>query len=237
MGAPQIHGTELLRLHLQGQPKHLVVLRDSGKTRLFDAHPLVERFNRRHGTGLSVVSHEVADAAVKEIFIKLPSFAVDASIAYEKPGVGLGDAIVFSTKSGRRTVLATCGYRGQKDIALVVLGLGLEDFKREGKAFVLDIPEERLIAVPDFPDCSGWYMPHPRTGVPHGQGVRERPDARYLYRHDSSYVGLLVRHAYSGQSRQLIDTLCKASNAFGVVAQVPDADVPAIQGLLGARAK
>jgi hypothetical protein len=149
----QIHGKELIRLQVQGQPKNLLVLRnyesrpgvqiDPKLTKLFDAHPLVESFNAEHGTHLSVVSHRVADIAldVQETCNGLGSdwhgtcFPVDASIAYEKPRVKFGKEIVFEPYWELRVILATGKYTGEWGAALVALGLTIDDFayKRANK--------------------------------------------------------------------------------------------------------
>jgi len=237
MGAQnQVHGKELLKVQVQGEPKNLVVLRGNGSTKLFDAHPLVEGFNAEHGTSLTVISHKVADVAlnVGETWRSLPAFAVDASIAYETHGTKLGKEIVFSSEGEPRVVLATGKYKGERDVALVTLGVSSADFKKDGDSLVLDIPENRLVVVPNFPGPDGWYMPHSETGVPHGKEVEESSDARYLYRlNDSSYVGLLVRggsgNCYDGRN-VLADYL--ASNRFGVVAEAPEGDAAKIQALL-----
>jgi hypothetical protein len=234
----QIHGKELLRVRVRGQPKNLVVLKDNGSTRLFDAHPLVEGFNSEHGTKLTVVSHNVADAAhVGDTWRSLPVFAVDASIAYEKPGIKLGKEVIFATQREPRVVLATGNLKDEKGVALVALGVTSADFKKDGSSIILDIPESRLIVVPNFPGSDGWYMPHVETGVPHGEKANKSKDARYLYRlNDSSYVGLLVCMGHYGNygSRRGVGANFRASNRFGVVAEVPEKDVPKIEALISA---
>lgn len=229
----KIHGRELLRVQVDGQTKNLVVLRGNDSTRLFEAHPLVEGFNREHGTNLTVISHEVAEVAqtVEETWRVLPAYAVDASIAYEMPGTKLGKEIVFSADGEPRIVLATGKYKGEKNVALVALGLTSVDFKRDEDSIVLDIPESRLIVVPNFPVSGDWYMPHAETGVPHGNKVAQSSDARHLYRLDySSYVGLLVR--YGGSRWRDVGASFRASYCRGVVAEVPEGDVAKITSLL-----
>jgi hypothetical protein len=239
MGAQnQVHGKELLKVQVQGQPKNLVILRDNGSTKLFDAHPLVEGFNAEHGTNLTVVSHKVADVAltVGGTWRRMPVFAVDASIAYEKSGTKLGKEIVFSAQGEPKIALATGKFKGEKDVALVALGVTSADFKKDGNSFVLDVPENRLISVPNFPGSDGWYMPHAETGVPQGRQVGQSSDARYLYRlDDSSYVGLLVRNGIYYDyhyNRQGVYANRRASYRLGVVAEVPDADIAKIEAIL-----
>ncbi len=238
MAQTQIHGKELIKMQIQGNPKNLLVLRNYRTTRFFDIHPLVEEFNAEHGTNLRVISHKVADVAlnVGEAWKSLASgspFAVDASIAYEKPGVKLEKEIVFSSFQGEpRVVSATGKYNGEKNISLVALGISGKDFKKDGREIRLDIPDERFIVVPDFPDQNGWYMPHAETGVPHGKKVESSPDARYLWRlNDSSYVGLVARVCFYNY-RRYVDLYYRSSFALGVAVEVPEGDVAKIEALL-----
>ena len=161
MGAVQnqVHGKELLRVQVQGPPRNLVVLRGNGSTRLFDAHPLVDAFNAEHGTRLTVVSHKVADVAqtVGDTWRSLLAYAVDASIAYEKPGTKLGKEIIFTADGEPKVALATGKFKGEQDVALVALGISSTDFKRDGNSITLDIPENRLVVVPNFP-WSRWLV-------------------------------------------------------------------------------
>lgn len=228
----KIHGERLLRVQVAGQEKNLVVLRDNCSTSLFGAHPLVEVFNRGNGTNLTVISHEVAHVAqtVGQTWINLPACAVDASIAYEKPGKKLESEIVFSADGEPRVVLATGKYKGEGDVALVALGLTSADFKMDGTSIILNIPENRLIVVPKFPDIYGWYIPHAETGVPTGSEVAQTPDARHLYRLNSSYVGLLVRHFVYW--RQGVYAYCNVSSRLGMVAEVPEGDIAKVTSLL-----
>lgn len=218
---------------MQGQPNRLLVLEGRGSTRLFDAYPLVETFNAEHGTGLTVVSHRMADAALTTGRTlerpRLPEFAVDAAIAYEKPRTPLGTHIAFSFGDKPRVVLPTHMYAGEHDIALVVMGLSPADFKKERGFLVLDIPERRLIAINDFPPKNGWHMPDSRTGVPHGTKAEIGSAPRDLNRLDSSYVGLLVRSG-CGFNR-LVSAFYTSSARFGVVAEVPEGDVAKIEAL------
>ncbi len=235
MAGIQIHGKELLRVNVAGQKKNLVVLRDNGSTKLFEAHPLVEGFNDRHGTNLKVVSYNVADVAqtAGETWRSLPAYAVDASIAYEKPGKRLGKEVVFSADGNPRVVLATGKYKGEKDVALVALGVSSADFKKDRNSLTLVIPESRLIVVPNFPGPDGWYMSHAETGVPAGNEVAQSSDARYLWRlNDSSYVGLLVLGGDHLNRRQCVIAFYRSFFSLGVVAEVPVSDVPKIEVLL-----
>jgi hypothetical protein len=257
--AAQVHGKELIRLQFRDQShrsnrvkyvlrylrskkhsRNLVVLSGEDSTSIFDAHQTVEAFNTRHRTNLRVVPHNVADFAlnVGNTWRSLTSsmgFIVDAAIAYEKPGTKLGEEIVCSYKGEPKVVVATGKYKGEKDVALVTLGLSANDFKKEDNSVVLDISDDRLIVVPNFPANSGWYMPHNRTGVPHGREVEESLDARYLSKRNfSSYVGSLVRDvcACGCNLRQYVKASSKASWKQAVVAEVPEGDTAKIEELL-----
>jgi hypothetical protein len=275
MGAQnKIHGKELLKVQAGGQTKNLIVLRGDDTTEFFKAHPLVEAFNNKHGTGLTVVSHPVADIALNfgKTWQSLPIFAVDAAIAYEEPGTALGKEIVFSVQDEPRVVLASGKYQGEKDAALVTLGLtsadiaytiggitrtlkeiwetdGIESLLATDLGAVSEIQllvtNDRLKWVQNFPASSDWCRPHAETGVPQvevlepglipDRGEEDSPtDDRELCRLYSSYVGLLVRNSsiHIGNCRQGVDARYRASDQFGVVAEVPDADVPKIQAIL-----
>lgn len=246
----RIDGKELTRINVDGQMRNLLTLRKDGSVGLFDAHPLVERINTELGTRLTVISHKAADVAFTILptdFSLLPyACPVDASIAFERPGTRLGREIV-NYEHNPRVVLATGKYRGELDVALVALGLSPVDFKKDGDSIVLDIPESRLIAVPNFPRTEGWYMPHEQTGVPNGDRIREdftefyeyRP--RYLNRTtDSPYVGLVTRdqipkrgtHHYGVfRSGDNINVYYDPASQVGVAAEVPERDVAKIQAL------
>jgi len=257
--AAQVHGKELIRLQFRDQShrsnrvkyvlrylrskkhsRNLVVLSGDHSTSIFDAHQTVEAFNTRHRTNLRVLPHNVADFAlnVGDTWRRLASsmgFIVDATIAYEKPGTKLGEEIVFSLEAEPKVVMATGKYKGEKDVALVTLGLSANDFKKEDNLVVLDISDDRLIVVPNFPANSGWYMPHNRTGVPHGREVEESLDARYLSRwYRSSYVGSLVRKscACGCELRQYVKASSKKSWKQALVAEVPEGDTAKIEELL-----
>lgn len=239
-GNTEIHGEELIRVNFRNQPRNLVVLRGRNSTGIFDTHAAVESFNSVHGTALRVVPPDVADFALNagETWRSLAqcfSFSVDASIAYEKPGARFGEEVVCSLAGEPRVVLATGKYEGEKDVALAAFGLSAKDFRKEGNRVVLDISDDRLIPIPDFPSRSGWYKPHALTGVPHGKEVEEGPDARYLQRWgDSPYAGLLVREvdAEGCDLRQYVDANSKASWKRAVVAEVPGSDEENIAAML-----
>jgi hypothetical protein len=264
----EFRGKELLKVTVRGQPKNLLVLRGVGSNELFKTHLLVETINRKHGTGLTVVSHEAADVALTGAgaWKNPPNFAVDAFIAYEKPGVRLGREIrplvhgKPPADGEPNVVLETGRYDGETDVALIAMRLAPADLaytlgsvtrtlaellnewdpgwlealsSRDVNEIRVLVPDGRLMVVPDFPRYSGWYMQDPSTGIPSGTQVFHRcPDARCLYRLNSPYVGLPVRGDYFRGDRYGILALWEMSYRLGVVAEVPDADVPKIQALI-----
>ncbi len=164
---------------------------------------------------------------------------MDASIAYENPGTRMGAEIVHPAPGEPKVTMATGKYEGEKDIALVALGLNSKDIKKEGNSIFLDITDDRLIPVPDFPAKSGWFIPHKPTGVPHGVDVGEKPDSRYLNLWGNSYVGLIKRRvdADGCELRQYVDVNCKASWKQAVVAEVPEKEVEKIKEFIDSASK
>jgi len=162
MGAQnRIDGKSLFRTNVGGQQKNVVVFRADDSVRLFEAHPLVESFNRENGTKLSVASHDTAHAVVTceafrggGIFRSLSLFAADASIAYDMPGKALDKNIVFSRDGAPDVVLPTGRFKGEKDVALVALRLTCADiaYTLEGRTRTLgelldSIGIESLLAI------------------------------------------------------------------------------------------
>jgi hypothetical protein len=261
MDANMIHGTGLLNVVSQGKPKSLMVLRLDRTTALLHAHPLVEDFNSRNGTHLKVVSVPVADAALAPgpSRLSLPRFAVDAAIAYEQPGTKIGKHIVFYVEGLPKVVMEIGIARGEKDVALVAMGLTSADIAytfqnktRTLREFVdsngiesllavdfksiteiqLCIPDKRLIVVPKFPAKDGYYAPHYLTTVPQAPVVRDYQFARKLNRLSMhSYVGLMAR-----PGGRAIGACFWLSEPFGVVAEVPDSEVAKLKALISAPA-
>ena len=214
-----------------------MVLRGNESTRLFDAHPLVEGFNVEHGTKLRVVPSGVADAALRSPKIwnnQYFEFVTNVAIAFETRGVKLWKEIVFCSGEGERAVLLSTGmYKGEKDIALVAMGLSSVDFHKDGDYTLLDIPENRLVAVPNFPFAvNGNYNLDPKTGIPHGIDVGERSDSRFLSKNtERPYVGLLTMGA-SDVCFPYYHASYGRDNLLAVVAEVPEEDVKKIEILL-----
>lgn len=221
----ELSGKKLLKVQFQGQSKNIIIL--DRHTKPFDVHPLVENLNTRHETGLKLLD---SNAANFMFLLNLDPFVVNASIAYERPGTRLGKEIVSTAQGEPRVVLATGKYEGEKDVALVSLGLRSADFKKDGTSVVLDIPESRLTPVQDFAPKEGWYLPHTETGIPHGKEVGYSSDAVCIFKLiHTAYVGLLATGVTGGR---YLFAWYKPSYKSAVVAEVPDADVPKLTGLI-----
>lgn len=266
MTIAQIYGNQLIRV--PGQQSNLIVFgpkysaRLTGSARLLDVYPLIDEFNEELRTNLSVISYKLADDTLSSGLKlgKLLNFAVDAAIAYEKPGIPIGNNIIFSDGDMPRVVLSTEEYRGEKHVALVALGLisknmvyildgrtrtlkeilqtdGIRSFLAADPNRISEIHfRVPLLPVPDFPDSDGWYMPDAETGVPHGKEVEASLDARYLFRSGSPYAGLLSR--LDCHDRRYVFADGWAFDGFdmaGVVAEVPEKDVKTIEALIRAR--
>ncbi|MDD5340028.1 MAG: hypothetical protein PHV13_02145 [Candidatus ainarchaeum sp.] len=244
MARKQVYGDRIASFRLSDrQCKNFLVLRGDNTTRLFDAHPMVERFNKKHETKLTVMSHTVANELLdirSTAWKQLPPFAVDGFIAYEKPGTKFGSEIVFKSPGSQDIVFATGTYKNEKDIAIVAFGLSSANFVKGGKSIYLDILENKLIPITEFPGKSGWGIPYGGTTVPCGDEALayEHPSSRYLNRDEGAYVGLLVRNikAYGDTlANHGIFAYLTTRHVLGVLAEVPDADVGKVKDLIRAQ--
>jgi len=162
-------------------------------------YPVLDALNAEHGTALRLIDPRFAEEMLK---IKWPQmlrafpFATNAVMAHEKPGTPLGAEVIFSHHGKPKYVLPTGKYKGEKDVALVVLGISSADLKRDTGDIVFDVDTDRIIAVHNFPAATGYYQKHAETTLPHGEGAEERLlDDIHLSRTDQAYVGSIVRDA------------------------------------------
>lgn len=232
-------GERLFRVRMQGKTHKLLVLRKALTTKLFEVHPLVDRFNEEHGTAVKVISPRVADHALtteRRTWMRLLSgspFLVDASIAYGRAGVKLGTEIVFAAMDQPRVVMPTGRYHGEKNIALACLGLSGNDFVIDGRTIILHVSDDRLIPVANFPRKRGWYPVADSTFVPSGVEVQYNPSARFtMVLTDSSYVGLMGRDMAVDRKFRGIIAGSVATNKFGIVVDVPVADLEKVRRLI-----
>jgi hypothetical protein len=212
-----------------------------GELRKFDGIPLLEipalikGVNTENGTNFRLIDPLVADFLLNmtkagnkyldDIGDAFPS-PVNLGIGYEKPGVKLSAEIVFSAEGEPKVLLPTGRYNGEKGIALVVPELTADDIKREGNEIIIDVPDSRLVVVPNFPTENGWYIPYAETGIPHGEKVEASDEARFIFRlSGSSYVGLPVRgygRVFGGYDMQDVGADCKPSYYLGVAVEIPE---------------
>ncbi len=210
---------------------------------LLDIHGEVKSYNEKHGTSVRVIRPLIADYllvnARRYPMILRFTFPTSAVIAYEGPEEALKEDIVYTTRhnyTGKSTghapkmILSTGKYKGRKGIALVVPDLALDDMGRDGDDIRIEVPDSRLVVVPDFPSKDGFYAPHPDTAVPYGKEVSYPSDYRELYRDKGSYVGPISRNG------DIYDEYCRKeiyASGFpisGLVVEIPEKDLEKIPG-------
>lgn len=166
---------------------------------LFDLHAMVDRFNQTNGTGIRLARPRVTDALIRtmvpredifgEVLERYPHFPTIAAIVYEKAGVRFSAEVVFDyvefdskrprdaghSPPGPKIVFTVPpAFRGESGIALVIPELVIADFDKGRNEVRLQVPEDRIVVVRDFPAQDGWYVPDPRTGVPQGAKQESR---------------------------------------------------------------
>ena len=224
------------RFELNGKPITVGVLRKfNDRIPLLETPGAVKAANAEYGTNLRLISHRVLNHLLtktnnwresREVF---PCPAGEG-LAYEKAGTKLGNQIVFAEEGEPRVILSTGKYKGEKGIAFVVPELTADDIQKDGKDIVIAVPDTRLVVVSDFPSEDGWYMPHEGTGIPSGEKVGYFEEARYLWRRDSSYVGLPVRSGYGDDDRRDVGAGFRPSYCLRVAVEVPEGDAAKIEG-------
>lgn len=201
------------------------------KLPLLETYRAVNRLNQQHGTSLSVIRPHTADALLngwrdRGGFAPLP-FSTGAIIAYEAPAKRLGGHIIFRRPAEPRVVLPTYHYRGERGIALMTLMLE-EDFKPEERGSLrIEVPENRIVPVEDFPAASGWYCQDAATTVPSGPAVGPSAEARFLWRQEGPYVGPLVRDIYPEEIHALYSLFAR----FGVAVEMNGRDEAKYRGM------
>lgn len=208
----QIHGNKLLEVSIKEKQYKLLIFEDKYRARpFFEPHALVEDINKQYETNLRVIPSKTINAMLgphskSDIWEKLLPFPVDMFIGYEAPGKRLGPTIVFSDRfrDKPKIVLQTDDYTGEKNVALVVSNLTLNDIVytigrktrtladflsekqecleqlwrllKKVETIQLIVPKEKITLVEDFPKRSGWYRQHLETGIPYGENVTTHID-------------------------------------------------------------
>jgi len=202
----------------------------SDRLPLIDALEHVRTFNVEYNAAITIIKPKLADLALCEPgmgFSFLPSPVLTNSIiAYGKEGQRLGKEIVHEENDGLRMVLPTGKYAGASGIALVAVGLTPTDFRHVEKReqgindLWLDICDDRLMAIENFPAQNGWYRPEAKTGVPAGGRVEESESARELWRVPGPIIGTIFRDIHEKAVIVMHDLFYKA----GVVVDIPRND-------------
>ncbi len=114
-------------------------------------------------------------------------------VIYEKPNVPLLDKVVFSwLQFNRRTYSISFvvpeQFQGKANCALVVEHPDFELMALGNNRYELKVDAQYVHKIEDFPEISGWYMPHAETGIPHGKKVEASSDSRYLWRIDKTHI-------------------------------------------------
>lgn len=111
-------------------------------------------------------------------------------VLYEAPGVCFGPQVKFQNL----VFDIPKKYQGSTDI---VLTFGNTALKIESE--LIYVQGTVIHAVQNFPSKNGWYKTEEATGIPKGNlisdhpAVCDDPQARQLYRLDTSYIGAVVR--------------------------------------------
>ncbi len=206
--------------------------RKRGTTRLIEAPSAIRSFNEENGTRIAMLSHETADRILRTFMWKGISDAfpspVDTAIAYERPGRRIRDEIVLShrevlaSEKEPRVILATTGQaKGLKNVAIMVPSITADDIRKKRNSYIIEVPEERLIIVPDFPKTNGWFEISSDTMLGLSMESSESRD-RYLWRREGRYVGLVVRDNYYVDCNhgQMIEAYHCPNNLLGVAVEI-----------------
>lgn len=215
-------------------PKHNasigLVRRGSGGEALplLDAYRAVGEVSSTPGFRVGIVSARTVEAIFSDpksdlrIFRECQCFPTDTLIAYPAAGKAFGDEVVWKGNGKERIVLPAGAFRGASGVALVVQDAMLIDFRRAGNEFIIDVPHDRLLAVEDFPQKCGWYLPDIQTTVPCGSELKDcSGGARYLWRSENETVAPLVRETGMNSERLASVGASFAYNAkFGVLVEM-----------------
>lgn len=199
-------------------------------------------------------------------------FAVGAIVAHEERGSGsyksrpFGDEVRYSApydvakKVSQDVNMATGRSKDETDSVLVITNPTLDDltidvkdenYKRSPQCYVIlvnikiDVPEDRIRLVNNFPSNCGWYQSDNDLAIPTGKEVGESRNARYLARfqkpvhhsgslawdpvipHSGTYVGLIFRSALLEEdfypARKGI--VMAPVDTKGIVVEIPDEDL------------
>jgi hypothetical protein len=115
-------------------------------------------------------------------------------VAYQHPRVPFGESLEWAdAQGGIRCHLDTCGFRGQRGIALVFEGC---EIAMDGGTMVF-VPTGPVSPLERFPKECGFYAAHPLLGLPYDDGkdhLPGHPGTVHLTRDNNGpWVGPVVR--------------------------------------------
>ncbi|MGV8176216.1 MAG: hypothetical protein ACP5NX_00225 [Candidatus Bilamarchaeaceae archaeon] len=219
-----IYGRNLLRFVDNGKTHNVLVVRGSAKSLpeggrpawMLGAHGIIEDINRELNTGLSVIAHPVSSAAIAAYLQEaVPPHQTNTPIAYRTAGARLGKEITTG-KGISRVIFKTGMYAREKNIALTATDFTPADIRTEGAATIIEIPDNRLVCIPDFPKRSGLTDAIPGMGPAH------------IHRRNGPYAGFLAIGDDGAFEAGHIYADCLPLSLLGVVAEVPDKDIGTI---------
>ncbi|MBU0591502.1 MAG: hypothetical protein ABIJ10_00890 [Candidatus Micrarchaeota archaeon] len=227
-------GMKTTKIDVNGRKAIVGILKRYESTPLIDAPFAVKKFNEENGTNLLLIRPTTADF----LFVKTDQWVkvngafpspVGMAIAYESPNKKIGDSIVLADCEEPRLILVTTGAaRGEMNAAVLVPDITADDIKRDNWDYVIEVPENRLIVVPDFPALIGTYRTYEDTTIP-SNSEKATGERKFLWRRENEkYVGLVVRLDGSYNNKHDIVANGRAFRKYGVAVEVPDADVAKI---------
>ena len=163
--------------------------------------------------GKVLVPNDIVDRVLTETDAKIHWHRTGTMVIYEAPGMSFGEKFTYDSIS----FTVPEQFRGKKDCVLVV---ECPDFNilpsgNKKHELIVDDPT-RIHLLERFPGKSGWNLPDDKFKVPVGEPVQESDEARYLWRHDASYIGPLVRLVDGIYYRRDVFAYVRHASAFGV---------------------
>ncbi|MBD3313948.1 hypothetical protein GF345_05895 [Candidatus Woesearchaeota archaeon] len=225
-----------------------------------DDYKFVDKLNSKYGIDLKVIRPQVAELLVNDpqggkVASDFSPFMTNVIVAYTgRMNLKETDrqlrSEIFYSGGDRSYILPTKVHEGKQGIAIVVPDVTARDFNEDNGEVILDVPEERLLAVENFPPTNGWYHLDSLTTIPIEPCVAESVEARYLIREQKptyrtglssqleplipfsgEYVGPLYRCAplvdaeRAGQALALQPTTTK-----GLILEISDKDLKTMTG-------
>lgn len=207
------------------------IRRTRAGNQLFSIPKMVERVNEKYGASFRIMKYQRLDLILSlaaDLGVACTSpFPSGDILAYGEPDAELGKWIVFKAGPISRVILPAGKYRREKGAALVVPEVHIDEVKRDKRDTIIDVPDSRLVLVPDFPRADGWYLLHKETGIPHGRMVGYSAGARHLWRLPSPYVYFPVRTM--DFYRQYLHAYFHPCTPLSVLVEIPPEDVDKIE--------